>query len=198
MHGDRSADTLTESVFDREIKAALAVDPSPEFVARVHARIAIERVPVMTWNRLWAFVAAGAMAVVIVTAVVVSRSNQKPSPSADPALPPGGSHVVSGFNGDARSGPVRVGGDVKAPRKIVDVKPLYPDNARAAQAKGVVVLDVTIATDGSVSNARVLRSSSIFDQAAIDAVKQWKFEPTMLNSVPVEVEMNVFINFTLE
>jgi len=90
---------------------------------------------------------------------------------------------------------LRVGRDVRAPLKIVDMKPLYPDSARAAQVKGVVILDVTIAIDGSVSNARVLRSIPIFDQAAIDAVRQWKFEPTLLNGTPVEVEMAVTINF---
>jgi len=92
-------------------------------------------------------------------------------------------------------GPLRVGRDVKAPSKIVDVKPRYPDNARATQARGVVVLDVTIATDGSVSNVRVLRSIPIFDQAAVDAVRRWKFEPTVLNGVQVEVEITVAINF---
>jgi protein TonB len=94
------------------------------------------------------------------------------------------------------TGPVRVGGSVNAPRKIVDVRPLYPENARATGASGVVILDVAIATDGSVSNARVVRSIPIFDQAALDAVRQWKFEPTLLNGMPVEVEMAVTINFT--
>jgi TonB family protein len=91
-----------------------------------------------------------------------------------------------------------VGGAVRAPRKIVDVKPIYPEGARAVQASGAVILVVIIATDGAVSSARVVRSMPVFDQAAIDAVTQWKFEPTMLNGVPVEVEMNVFINFMPE
>jgi TonB family protein len=93
--------------------------------------------------------------------------------------------------------PVRVGGDVKAPHATVKVDPIYPDEAQAAHVAGVVLLEITIATDGSVSNARVLRSIPMLDQAAVDAVKQWKYEPTVLNGVPVEVEMNVFINFTL-
>ena len=114
------------------------------------------------------------------------------------------SPTPSAISGSARPGEVvptpstrrvRVGGDVKVPHKIADVKPLYPDDARAVRAKGVVLLEVTIASNGSVSNARVLRSIPLFDQAAIDAVTQWKFEPTVLNGAPAEVEMLVYINF---
>jgi TonB family protein len=97
----------------------------------------------------------------------------------------------------APRGPVRVGGEVKAPRATVKVDPIYPDEAQAAHVAGVVLLEITIAADGSVSNARVLRSIPMLDQAAVDAVRQWKYEPTVLNGVAVEVEMNVFINFTL-
>jgi TonB family protein len=95
-----------------------------------------------------------------------------------------------------RTGPVRVGlGYLKPPQKMIDVKPLYPDEARAAKAKGVVLLEVTIAADGSVSKALVLRSIPMLDQAAIDAVTQWKFQPPLLNGAPVEVEMLIFVNF---
>jgi TonB family protein len=80
---------------------------------------------------------------------------------------------------------------VAPPQKMIDVKPNYPDEARAAKAKGVVLLEVTIAADGSVSNALVLRSIPMLDQAAIDALMQWKFQPTWLNGAPVEVEMLV-------
>jgi protein TonB len=91
-----------------------------------------------------------------------------------------------------------VGGAVRAPRKLVDVKPIYPEGARAIQANGAVILTVIIGTDGSVSSARVVRSIPGLDQAAIDAVTRWKFEPTVLNGEPVEVEMNVLINFMPE
>jgi len=114
-----------------------------------------------------------------------------------------GSPILSATSSSTRPGEtpspprtgVRVGGDIKAPRKIVDVKPLYPDDARAAKAKGVVLLEVIIAANGSVSNVRVLRSIPEFDQAAIDAVQQWKFEPTLLNGAQGEVEMLVYVNF---
>jgi protein TonB len=77
------------------------------------------------------------------------------------------------------------------------VNPVYPEEAIAAQIQGVVLLQIVIAMDGSVLDARVLRSLPMLDQAAIDAVRQWQYEATILNGAPVEVEMNVYINFTL-
>jgi TonB family protein len=95
-----------------------------------------------------------------------------------------------------QSGPVRVGGDIKEPRKIHDQKPAYPEEALAAGVQGVVIIEAVIARDGTVQNARVLRSIPMLDQAALDAVLQWKFTPTLLNGVPVEVIMTVTVNFT--
>jgi protein TonB len=94
--------------------------------------------------------------------------------------------------------PVRVGGDIKEPRKIHDVKPIYPQIAMTAKVQGVVIIEATIGKDGSVTNAKILRSQPLLDQAALDAVKQWKFTPTLLNGVPVEVIMTVTVNFTLQ
>jgi TonB family protein len=122
-------------------------------------------------------------------------SNSTPASPARSSRPTGAGAPVPGP--PAPRAPLRVGGEVKAPHATVKVDPIYPDDAKAAGIAGVVLLEITIATDGSVSNARVLRSIPMLDQAAIDAVKQWKYEPTVLNGVPVEVEMNVYINFTL-
>jgi protein TonB len=74
---------------------------------------------------------------------------------------------------------------------------VYPEDARAAGIEGVIVLKIVIGEDGSVIEARVLRSIPELDQAAIDAVSQWQFESTLLNGEPVEVEMNVTLNCTL-
>jgi TonB family protein len=92
---------------------------------------------------------------------------------------------------------LKVGRAVKPPKKLVDVKPDYPDEAQAAGIEGTIVLTIVIGTDGSVIEAGVLRSVPELDQAAIDAVRQWQFEPTLLNGEPIEVEMNVVVNFTL-
>ncbi len=94
--------------------------------------------------------------------------------------------------------PVRVGGNIKQPTKTKDVKPIYPPIAQSARVQGVVIIEATIGPDGRVKEAKVLRSIPLLDQAALDAVKQWQFTPTLLNGVPVPVIMTVTVNFTLQ
>jgi TonB family protein len=94
--------------------------------------------------------------------------------------------------------PVRVGGAIKPPKKIRDVRPVYPPDAREAGVQGVVILDVLIAPDGTVGDAKVLRSIPLLDQAALDALRQWEFEPTLVDGAPVPVVMTVTVNFTLD
>ena len=94
--------------------------------------------------------------------------------------------------------PVRVGGNIKPPTKTRDVKPIYPAIAQSARVQGVVIIEATIGPDGKVKDAKVLRSIPLLDQAALDAVKQWEFTPTLLNGVPVPVIMTVTVNFTLQ
>ncbi len=115
---------------------------------------------------------------------------------------PGG--VVGGVVGglpDAPAPPpqqaVRVGGQIKEPKKLKDVKPAYPDIAKQARVQGVVILECTISPAGKVSEVKVLRGIPLLDQAAIDAVKQWVYTPTLLNGVPVPVIMTVTVNFKL-
>lgn len=93
--------------------------------------------------------------------------------------------------------PVRVGGDIKEPKKIRDQKPIYPQIAQTAKIQGIVIIEATIAKDGSIKDAKVLRGQALLDQSALDAVRQWRYTPTMLNGVPVEVVMTVTVNFTL-
>jgi protein TonB len=93
--------------------------------------------------------------------------------------------------------PVRVGGDIKEPKKIKDVKPVYPEEAKNAGVQGIVILETVIGTDGSVQQAHVLRPVALLDKAAIDAVMQWKYTPTLLNGEPVEVVMTVTVTFSL-
>ncbi|HVL67264.1 MAG TPA: energy transducer TonB [Vicinamibacterales bacterium] len=94
--------------------------------------------------------------------------------------------------------PVRVGGNIKTPTKIKDVRPVYPPIAQSARVQGMVIIEATIGADGRVKDAKVLRSIPLLDQAALDAVKQWQFTPTLLNGVPVPVIMTVTVNFTLQ
>jgi periplasmic protein TonB len=92
---------------------------------------------------------------------------------------------------------VRVGGHISAPQKVHDVAPVYPPIAQAAGVQGIVILECLIAQDGSVQDARVLRSAPLLDQAALAAVRQWVYQPTLLNGVPVSVIMTVTVRFEL-
>jgi periplasmic protein TonB len=95
------------------------------------------------------------------------------------------------------SGPVRVGGQIKAPSKLKDVAPKYSDMARQARVQGVVVLECVISPDGRVTNVKVLRGIPLLDGSAVEAVKQWVYSPTLLNGQPVAVVMTVTVNFKL-
>jgi TonB family protein len=96
----------------------------------------------------------------------------------------------------ARMAAVRVGGQIKPPTKTKDVKPVYPAIARSARVAGEVTIEATIGPDGKVMDAKVVRSIPLLDQAALDAVQQWEYTPTLLNGVPVPVLVTVTINFT--
>jgi protein TonB len=98
----------------------------------------------------------------------------------------------------AKASAIRVGGKIKAPIKMNDVAPVYPAIARNAGVAGVVIVEATIGADGKVIDAKVLRSVPLLDQAALDAVRQWEYAPTLLNGVPVPVVMTVTINFKRE
>ena len=93
---------------------------------------------------------------------------------------------------------VRVGGAITAPTRSLYVPPIYPAIAIAARKEGVVIIQATIGLDGRVNDAEVLRSEPLLDQAALTAVKQWRYLPTRLNGEPVEVIMTVTVSFLLQ
>ena len=97
-----------------------------------------------------------------------------------------------------QTGPLRIGGQVKAPTRVKYVAPIYPEGARAANVSGIVIIEATVGKDGSVTEAHVIRSIAQLDQAALDAVKQWKYTPTTLNGAPVPVIMTVTVNFSFD
>ena len=96
-------------------------------------------------------------------------------------------------------GAVRVGGNIRAPRKLVDVRPVYPPAMRDGGFEGVVPMDAQIGVDGRVTSVRVISAQVHPDlaKAAVDAVRQWRFSPTLLNGVAVEVLMSVAVQFSL-
>ena len=94
--------------------------------------------------------------------------------------------------------PVRVGGNIPQPTKTKDVKPAYPAIAQSARVQGIVIVETTISAAGKVVDARILRSIPLLDGAALEAVKQWEFTPTLLNGQPTAIIMSVTVNFTLD
>jgi protein TonB len=94
--------------------------------------------------------------------------------------------------------PVRLHSGMKAPVKTAHVAPLYPMIARQAHIDGVVILEAVLDDQGRVESVRVLRSIPMLDQAAVDAVRQWRFTPALLNGQAVPVVMTVTVNFTLQ
>jgi TonB family protein len=95
----------------------------------------------------------------------------------------------------AKAAAVKVGGKVKSPIKIKDVTPVYPAIAKSTRVSGAVVIEATIGADGKVIDTRVVRSVPLLDEAAVDAVRQWEYEPALLNGAPVPVLMTVTVNF---
>jgi protein TonB len=107
-----------------------------------------------------------------------------PTPSAKPATAP-------------PSGPVRVGIGVQAAKLIFGPKPHFSPLALAARIQGTVKLQAVIAADGSIQNLRVMSGPPLLAGAALDAVKQWRYQPTLLNGAPVEVITEIDVVFTL-
>ncbi|MGH9713672.1 MAG: TonB family protein [Candidatus Acidiferrales bacterium] len=91
--------------------------------------------------------------------------------------------------------PVRIGGNVKEPRLISSVLPVYPIGARQLGLEGDVVVNTTIDKIGNVVKMHVASGPPLLRQAALDAVRRWKYEPSMLDGQPVAVEMQVTIKF---
>jgi protein TonB len=94
--------------------------------------------------------------------------------------------------------PVRLHAGMETPKKVTNIAPVYPAVARVARVQGVVILDAIIDAQGAVTSVRVLRSIALLDQAAVEAVRQWRFTPARLNGVAVPVIMTVTIRFTLD
>jgi len=92
---------------------------------------------------------------------------------------------------------VRVSSGVALGLLIREVKPEYPPLAQQARIQGIVTLQALIGKDGSVQNLRVISGHPMLVQAAMEAVKQWRYKPYYLNGEPVEVETQINVNFTL-
>jgi len=111
-------------------------------------------------------------------------------PSAAPPPPPPPPKTVTPQR-------IRVGGNVQAANLINQVRPIYPPLAKQARISGTVELSAIIGKDGRVQDLKVVRGHPLLVQAALDAVKNWIYKPTLLNGEPVEVSTTIDVNFTL-
>jgi protein TonB len=108
--------------------------------------------------------------------------------------------VVGGIIGGlpsapAPTAPLRVGGQVKEPTKLKHVVPEYPNLALQARVKGTVVVEALIGPDGRVNDVTVLQGIPMLQEAAVKAVRQWVYTPTLLNGIPVPVIMTITLRF---
>jgi protein TonB len=93
------------------------------------------------------------------------------------------------------TGPPRVGGDIREPRRTHYVAPAYPEIARQGRIGALVILDCVLDPQGRIASVQVLRGHPLFDGSAVDAVRQWRYEPTRLNGVPIAVQLTVTVRF---
>lgn len=166
-------EALTYKSILLRMRASMETDPVQQKATLAEADAL--RASALASNKTGAGVASGA-------AMISSTGGPVPPP---PPAPP------------STQAPLRVGGNIRAPAKLRHVAAVYPPEAQQAKISGVVIIEATIGPDGLVYEAKVLKSIPLLDQAAIDSVRQWEFEPTLLNGAPVPVIMTVTVNFAL-
>ena len=92
---------------------------------------------------------------------------------------------------------MRVGGDVQESRAIHRPSPAYPPLARQARIQGTVLLEAIITKSGTIESLKVVQGHPMLVPAALEAVRQWRYRPTLLNGEPVDVITTIEVHFTL-
>lgn len=118
-------------------------------------------------------------------------------PSVAPPPPPPPPQTVDTPPAAAAPKLLRVGGQVEAARVISAPPPTYPVLAKEARVGGVVTLDAVIGADGHIENLKLISGPPLLVEAAMNAVKQWTYRPTILNGQPFKVETQILVNFSL-
>ena len=145
-------------------------------------------------KRRWRELALVAITAALMLALSVQLRRAEPLPTLP--TPPATTVFVASPQMTTRCSGVGFPGN--PPRKIVDVRPVYPLTARRARVSGVVLVEVEIDEQGHVSHPRVVRSVPLLDQAALDAVAIWQFEPATLRGRPGCVTMTLTVEFPPE
>jgi TonB family protein len=113
-------------------------------------------------------------------------------PGVSPVVPPAAPQLAT-----ADPNRIKVGGEVQGAMIVSKTPPIYPELAKQARVSGVVHLSAIIGPTGEVQELHALGGPALLIQAAMDAVKQWVYRPTLLNGSPVSVETTIDVNFTL-
>jgi protein TonB len=180
-----ATDAVRQWIYDPPADAPISFDVTLAFAPGTETRLVAHGGPagVSTGGRT----GSGGFGVVGgVVGGVPAGAVTAPPPPPPPPPPPGWA-----------AGAIRVGGQIPQPTKTKHVSPVYPPIAESARVQGVVIIEAIIGADGRVQDARILRSIPLLDQAALDAVKQWEFTPTLLNGAPVPIIMTMTVQFTL-
>ena len=125
--------------------------------------------------------------------IITSGDNSR---GISPPLPPPPAPAVA-IPAPVTSGPVRVGGDVREPKILKFVQPRYPVLAKRTRVEGTVELEAIVTKQGFVKDVRVISGNPLLVPSAVEAVRQWHYEPTKLNGLPVAVVLTAKVHFSL-
>lgn len=136
----------------------------------------------------------------VVNRAVPAQQGGEADPSLTTGVPTPGAESLSSLSANTKepSAPLPVGGDVKPARLVKSVPPVYPPVARTQRIAGSVSIDAVVDTEGNVSTVKVLSGPAILHRAALDAVKQWHYEPAMLDGKPTVSHLTVIVQFRLQ
>ena len=138
--------------------------------------------------------------------VVFREAELPPEPPPGMGVFGGVENLLGGLGEGASGGPAppprqlqrqKIGGQVQAAKIVTQPQPIYPPLARQARIQGRVVLHAIIDKDGRVSELQVVSGHPLLVKAALDAVQNWRYQPTILNQEPVEVDTTIDVNFVL-
>jgi protein TonB len=130
-------------------------------------------------------------------AMEAARRQALGSMSPDSVPPPPPPPPSAGFSQMSPPERIKVGGNVQGAMIVRKEPPVYPESAKIAGVQGTVRLAALIAKDGTMQELHALGGPALLIQAAMDAVRQWVYKPTLLNGAPVVVETTIDVNFTL-
>jgi TonB family protein len=136
-----------------------------------------------------------ALFAVLLWVVLTPRKASEPTPPEKAQV---AQEVVTPVSPVETVEPVRAVGEIKPPKLVKEVAPVYPEVARQSRVEGIVILEATTDIYGRVETIKVLRSIPLLDQSAIDAVKQWVYEPMIIDGKARPVIFTVTVRFQLE